>query len=67
MIQFWKDHTVLRVVLIAVCFLAGLALIIGGWNMPKDPVGLGIMAVGLVLLLAALAIYNKPFEDPKEK
>ena len=67
MIQFWKDHAVLRIVLIAVCFLGGLGLIIGGWNMPKDPVGLGIMAGGLVLLLLALAIYNKPFEDPKEK
>lgn len=66
MIQFWKEHVALRIGTIAVCFFAGLGLIIGGWQMTKSPVGLGIMAVGLILLLAALAIYNKPFEDEKK-
>ena len=28
--------------------------------------GLGIMLVGLVLLLTALLLYNKPFEEPKD-
>ena len=67
MIQFWKEHVALRIGLIAACFLGGLGLIIGGWKMPKSLTGLGIMAVGLILLLVALAIYNKPFEDPPKR
>ncbi len=66
MIQFWKEHIALRIGVIAVCFFAGLGLIIGGWKMTKSLTGLGIMAVGLILLLAALSIYNKPFEDEKK-
>ena len=67
MIQFWKEHVALRVILIAVCFLGGLGLIVGGWKMTKSLVGLGIMVIGLILLLVALAIYNKPYEDPPKK
>ena len=29
--------------------------------------GLGLMIVGLILLLSALMIYNKPFEDTKKR
>ena len=48
-----------------VFFAAGLAMVIGGWTMTGKMTGLGIMIAGLVLLLSALMIYNKPFEDPK--
>ncbi len=51
----------------AVLFAVGLGLIIGGWRMTGQLAGLGWMLLGLVLLLAALAIYNKPFENPKGK
>ena len=44
-----------------------LALVIGGWKMTGQLAGLGIMLVGLVLLLTALLLYNKPFEEPKDK
>ena len=47
--------------------VAGLALVIGGWKMTGQLAGLGIMLVGLVLLLTALLLYNKPFEEPKDK
>ena len=63
--KFWKEHTALRVSLIALIFIAGLALVIGGWSMTGQMSGLIIMIVGLVLLIAALAIYNRPFQDPK--
>ena len=63
--NFWKEHTALRVSLIALLFIAGLALVIGGWSMTGQMSGLIIMIVGLVLLIAALAIYNRPFQDPK--
>ena len=55
----------LRAILMAVCFVAGLALIIIGWKMTGQLLGLGIMIVGLVLLLTALLFYNKIYEEPK--
>ncbi len=63
--RFWKEHTSLRVMLIAVSFLARLGLMIGSWRMTGSIVGLGIMLIGLVLLLSALMIYNKAFQDEK--
>lgn len=66
MIKFWKEHTALRVALIAAFFAAGLALIIVGWKMTASMTGLLIMFGGLALLLVALWLYNKPFQDPKK-
>ncbi len=63
--KFWKEHASLRITIIAVFFVIGLALVIGGWKMTGKLAGLGIMLAGLVLLLAAILVYNKPFEDPK--
>ena len=48
--KFWKEHTALRVSLIALLFIAGLALVVGGWSMTGQMSGLIIMIVGLVLL-----------------
>ena len=56
----------LRAVLMAVFFLVGMCLLIVGWKMTGQLKGLGTMIVGLILLLTALMLYNKPFEDPKE-
>lgn len=63
--KFWKEHVSLRIWLIVVLFFAGMTLVIGGWKMTGDSMGLLVMIVGLVFLLAAIMIYNKPFEDPK--
>ena len=63
--KFWKEHGGLRIALIAGFFLAGLALVIGGWRQTGKLGGLGLMLLGVVLLLAALMIYNKPFEGDK--
>lgn len=35
--------------------------------MTGDLMGLFLMIIGLVFLLAAIMIYNKPFEDPKSR
>lgn len=66
MIKFWKEHTALRVALIAAFFIVGLILIFAGWKMTASMTGLLIMVVGLALLLAAMWLYNKPFQDPKD-
>ena len=59
---FWKEHVSLRIALILVFFVVGLALIVFGWKMTGKLAGLGIMIIGVILLIAALMIYNKPFE-----
>lgn len=60
--KYWKEHKNLRLILIALFFVIGLALVIGGWKMTGKLTGLVLMLVGLVLLLTALLIYNKAFE-----
>ena len=64
MINFWKEHKTLRVVLLTVLFVAGMALIVLGWKLTGQLKGLGLMLVGLALLIAALWLYNQPFADP---
>ena len=65
--KFWKEHTGLRALFIAGFFLVGLALVVFGWMQTGKLSGLGLMIVGVILLLAALMIYNKPFETEKRK
>jgi len=61
--KFWKEHEALRLTLIALFFILGLALVIFGWKMTGQLAGLGIMLAGVAALLAAMFIYNAPFED----
>ena len=56
--NFWKNHLVLRGVLIALFFIVGLVLTIVGWKMTGQLLGLGLMLVGVVFLLTALLVYN---------
>ena len=56
--NFWKNHTTLRGVLIVLFFVIGMFLTITGWKMTGKLVGLGIMLVGIIFLLAALFVYN---------
>ena len=65
--QFWKEHTALRMVLMLLTFVLGLFLLIYGWRQTGQMGGLLLMLAGLALLLATLALYNKPFEDPKKR
>ncbi len=64
---FWKEHTIVRMVLIAVLFVVGLAAVYSGWRMTGKLGGLGIMVAGTGFLVAALWIYNKPFERNDSK
>ena len=52
--NFWKEHTALRAV-----------LMICGWKQTGQLGGLGLMLLGVALLLGTLALYNKPFEEPR--
>ena len=56
--RFWKEHTTLRAVLMAI-------FVVVGWKMTGQLTGLALMLAGVVLLLTALMLYNKPFEEPK--
>ncbi|MBD5150061.1 MAG: hypothetical protein HDT18_06735 [Oscillibacter sp.] len=67
MMNFWKEHTALRMVLMLVTFVLGIFLLIYGWKQTGQLGGLGLMLAGVVLLLATLALYNKPFEDQKKR
>ena len=63
--NFRKEHMGLRALLIAGFFFAGLALVIFGWTLTGQMKGLGLMILGVILLLTALLVYNKPFEGDK--
>ena len=65
--QFWKEHTALRMVLMLLTFVLGLFLLIYGWRQTGQMGGLLLMLAGLALLLGTLALYNKTFEDPKNR
>ena len=60
--NFWKNHTALRAVLILLFFVAGMFLTVTGWTMIGELAGLGLMLVGIVLLLTALFVYNAPYK-----
>ena len=59
--NFWKNHTTLRSVLIVIFFVLGMVLTIAGWKMTGKLEGLGLMLVGIVVLLTALFVYNAPY------
>ena len=63
--RFWKEHTTLRAGLMAIFVVLGFVLLIVGWKMTGQLTGLALMLAGGVLLLTALMLYNKPFEEPK--
>ena len=63
--KFRKEHMALRSLLILIFVVAGLALVFVGRSMTGKMSGLLLMIVGVILLLTALLLYNKPFEDPK--
>ena len=60
--NFWKNHATLRGVLIVLFFVIGMVLTIAGWKMTGKLEGLGLMLVGIVLLLAALFVYNAAYK-----
>lgn len=65
--KFFKENEKLRMILIAVLFVLSFVMLISGWKMTGELVGLGIMIVGVFVLVAALMVYNAPFTEPKNK
>lgn len=57
--RFWKKHLALRIVLMILFFVAGLALVLIGWGMTGELLGLGLMMAGIVLMLTTLLLYNQ--------
>ena len=67
--NFWKnlwlsvkELLTIRSLLIVVFFAAGMVMTISGLKMTGEMAGLGIMLAGIVLLLTALFVYNKPYK-----
>ena len=63
--KYWKEHKTLARGPHRPVFGAGLALLLYGWRMTGKLSGLGLMLLGILLLLTALCLYNKPFEEPR--
>jgi len=61
--NFWKEHTTLRGILILLFFVLGMVLTIAGWKMTGKLEGLAIMLVGMVCLLVALFVYNAAYKN----
>ena len=59
--NFWKRHKVLRGMLVAVFFLAGVCLAFYGWCLTGQLSGLGWMLTGIFSLLISLLLYTKGF------
>ena len=59
--NFWKEHTSLRAVLITLFFIVGMILTVAGWKLTGKREGLGLLLVGIILLLVALFVYNAPY------
>ncbi len=60
--QFLKDHSALRMILIALTFVLGMVLVFVGWKMTGQLNGLWLMLGGVASLVISLYIYNKPFQ-----
>ena len=57
--RFWKKHLALRIVLMILFFVAGLALVLMGWSMTGELLGLGLMMAGIIQMLTTLLLYNQ--------
>ena len=60
--NFWKEHTTLRGIMILLFFVLGMIMTVAGWKMTGKLEGLGLMLLGIVLLLTALFVYNAPYK-----
>jgi len=61
--NFWKEHTTLRGILILLFFVVGMILTVAGWKMTGKLEGLGLMLVGIIFLLVALFVYNAAYKN----
>jgi hypothetical protein len=57
-----KMHPILRIVLMSLCGILGLAMVLTGWSMTGQLNGLLMMLTGILLMLTALFLYNKAYQ-----
>ena len=60
--KFWKEHGFIRIALMILFFVAGLALVLIGWGMTGEMKGLILMFIGIILMLTTLFLYNARFQ-----
>ena len=65
--NYWKEHSRLRIGLMLLTFVLGMVLIVRGWMMSGQIAGLGLMLAGVALLLTTLYLYNARFTDRKKR
>ena len=53
----------LRIILMILSLIGGLALVFLGWTFTGEMLGLIIMLAGVALLLLALLFYNYPYRN----
>ena len=58
----YNSNSRLRSIIIALLFVLGIVLVYFGWTMTGKMSGLLIMLLGIVLFLAAILVYNKPYK-----
>ncbi|MBQ9977062.1 MAG: hypothetical protein IJP21_00545 [Clostridia bacterium] len=63
----FNSSSKLRIFFIAVFFILGIGLVWYGWSLTGQMGGLLLMILGVVLLLSAILIYNKPYGKTKER
>ena len=64
--MFTRDSK-FRILLIALFFVVGLGLVIYGWTLSGKITGLLLMLLGVVFLLTAILVYNKPYGKERKK
>ena len=57
-----KMHPILRIVLMSLFSMLGLAMVLAGWCLTGQLNGLFMMLVGIVLMLTALFLYNQAYQ-----
>lgn len=61
------ENSKLRIFFILLFFLLGLGLVIYGWTLTGKSFGLLLMLIGVVFLLSAIFVYNKPYRKENKK
>ena len=64
--NFWKEHTTLRGIMILLFFVLGMILTVAGWKMTGKLEGLGLMLIGIIFLLVALFVYNAAYKNTRK-
>ena len=57
--SFLKENESIGLILIAIFSILGTILVIAGWKMTGELIGLGLMIIGVALLLTSIGIYNE--------